>query len=189
MAPSDDPGELRTALIIGELGSAVDQPITVEIVGNVLSRDGSLNFRGSSIPVTPLESGPRMVMAAQVPEGEWTLGKVATRLPWGGGSGCPIGTRQIIRVTWDGGVKKPDGSEADSSVRDGYEVTVTSSTGQFRTVSPLALADIGDGDNNHLLCLDVTDTPSAVRLPGGLLIDPRNDLSLDSRILVSRYIH
>lgn len=105
LAPADDPGELRTALLIGEYGSITDQPVRVEIVGNVLSKDRSVNFRGASGRVTPLESGPSLVWAERVPQSAWALGRPATRLPWGGGNGCPVGTTQVVRVSWDGGVK------------------------------------------------------------------------------------
>ena len=186
MAPADDPGELRTALLAGQFGSAEDQPARVEIVGNVLSQDGAVNFRGAAIPVTPLEKGPSLVWAERVPEAQWALGRTATRLPWGGGSGCPDGTAQVVRVTWDGGVKKIDGGDADASVGQLYEVTVTGADGAARTVTPAALADLGDGDNNHELCLDVTDPAVSVRFPGGHLTDPNDDPNDDTAITVTR---
>ena len=34
--------------------------------------------------------------------------------PWGGGSGCPEGTRQVIRATWEGGVTLPGGGEVET---------------------------------------------------------------------------
>ncbi|HAJ45624.1 MAG TPA: hypothetical protein DCL54_03470, partial [Alphaproteobacteria bacterium] len=71
LAPADDPGELRTALLAGELGSAKDQPMTVEIVGNVLSRDGTVNFKGARVAATRLEAGPTMVWAEIVPQAQW----------------------------------------------------------------------------------------------------------------------
>lgn len=186
LAPADDPGELRTALVIGQYGSADDPPATVEIVGNVLSLDGTLNFRGAAITVTRLESGPSLVWAERVPEAEWSLGRPATRLPWGGGDGCPEGTAQVVRVTWDGGVSKRDGGQADMVEGRLYEVTVTAPDGRAYAVRPMALADLGDGDNNHELCLDVTDPAVSVRFPAGHLIDPRGDLNDDTGITVTR---
>jgi hypothetical protein len=186
LAPADDPGELRTALVIGEYGSAKDQPVLVEIVGNVLSKDGTVNFRGASTRVTPLESGPSLVWAERVPEAEWALGRAATRLPWGGGNGCPEHTSQVVRVAWDGGVKKSDGSEADQAIGRLYQVTVIGSDGSARSVTPMALADLGDGDNNHALCLDVADPAVSVRFPAGHLTDPRDDVNEVTAITVTR---
>jgi hypothetical protein len=186
LAPADDPGELRTALLIGEYGSAKDQPARVEIVGSVLSKDHLVNFRGASVKVTPLESGPALVWAERVPQAAWALGRKATRLPWGGGDGCPVGTAQVVRVTWDGGIKKRDGGDADSGVGMLYAVTVIGPEGTTRIVKPMALADLGDGDNNHALCLDVADPAVSIRFPAGHLTDPRDDLNGDTQVAVTR---
>jgi len=185
LAPADDPGELRTALVIGQYGSLADQPATVEITGNVLSLDGTVNFKGASVAATPLESGPSLVWAERVPQAQWALGRAATRLPWGGGDGCPVGTAQVVRVAWDGGVRKTDGTEADLSTGQLYEVTVKASDGATRSVTPAALANLGDGDNNHELCLDVADPAMSVRMPAGNLIDPRDDVNDETVIAVT----
>ena len=175
LAPADDPGELRTVLLIGQYGSINDQPETVEIVGNVLSKDNSLNFKGASVAVTPLENGPSLVAAEFVPQTEWMLDHPGTTLPFGGGTGCPIGTSQVLRVTWEGGVTKPNGKDADEVERDLYEVTYELATGSTSTRTPFALADLGDGDNNHKLCLSSEESVKAVSFPAGRLTDPRND--------------
>ncbi len=183
LAPADDPGELRTALLAGEYGSAADQPVTVEIIGNVLSLDGTVNFRGARVAVTPLEAGPTMVWAELVPQAQWELGRPATRLPWGGGERCPEGTVQVVRVTWGGGVTKPDGADpADDVERQLYQVTTIGAGGSTAVITPFALADLNDGDNNHLLCLDTTDVVTSVFFPAGYLTDPREDLNPDTAI-------
>lgn len=185
LAPADDPGELRTALLAGEYGSAEDQPVTVEIIGHVLSLDGSVTFKGASVAVTPLEAGPSMVWAEIVPEAQWELGREATRLPWGGGERCPVGTKQVLRVAWSGGVTKPDGPDpADDKERQLYKVSIIRSGGATAEIAPFALADLNDGDNNHLLCLDTTDTVTSVSLPAGYLTDPREDLNPDTTVLL-----
>ena len=187
LAPADDPGELRTALLAGEFGSAKDQPVKVEIKGNVLSLDGSVNFKGASVAVTPLEAGPTMVWAEIVPEAQWELGKQATKLPWGGGSRCPVGTKQVVRVTWSGGVTKPGGRDsADEKERQLYKVTIVRPRGAKNVITPFSLADLNDGDNNHLLCLDTTDSATSVFFPAGNLADPREDLNPDTNISVSQ---
>lgn len=184
LAPADDPGELRTALLTGEYGSFKDQPVMVEVTGNVLSRDGVVNFQGARIAVTPLEAGPSMVLAERVPSSQWELGRPATRLPWGGGSRCPLGTKQVIRVAWGGGVTKPNGSaSADDKERQLYRVSIVRPDGQKAEITPFALADLNDGDNNHLLCLDTTDTVQSVFFPAGYLTDPREDLNPDTTIV------
>lgn len=182
LAPADDPGELRTALLAGNYGSAQDEPVTVEIIGNVLSLDGTLNFKGAKVEVTPLTAGPTMVFAEIVPQAQWQLGGRATALPWGGGSRCPVGTKKVVRVTWGGGVRKNDGKDADDTVRALYRLTTLTSTGIKADISPFVLADLNDGDNNHLLCLDKTDPVLSVFFPAGHLIDPRDDLNPDTSV-------
>jgi hypothetical protein len=186
LAPADDPGELRTALLAGEFGGPEDQPARVEIVGNILSIDRSLNFRGDSIGVTRLEEGATIVLAESVPKERWDLGKAGTRLRWGGGTACPSGTKNVVRVVWAGGVSKPGGDEADEKVREQYSVTVRKSNGVASDVVPFALADLNDGDNNHLLCLDTEETPESVAFPAGFLADPRGDLNPNTRAVISK---
>lgn len=177
LAPADDPGELRTVLLTGEYGSADDQPVSVEVVGNILSIDNSVNFKGAEIPAVRLELGPTMVWAERVPEADWDLDGPATRIPWGGGSKCPSGTRQVVRVAWNGGVTKPGGEPANAEEGALYKITVADETGDQSEITPMALADLGDGDNNHLLCLDNAARVVSVSFPAGHLTDPREDLN------------
>ncbi len=180
--PASDPGELRTALLAGFYGSAEDEPVTVEIVGNVLSLDGTVNFKGASAEATPLEAGPTMVWAEIVPETQWELGGKATSFPWGGGSRCPFGTEQVVRVTWSGGITKPGGDPADDNERKLYKVTTVGADDKTAEITPFALADLKDGDNNHLLCLGTTDAVKSVFFPAGHVTDPREDLNPDTTI-------
>jgi hypothetical protein len=185
MAPALDLGELRTALLLGEFGSADDDPpATVTVVGNVLSRDGRFNFKGATIAVTPLAPGPTLVYAETLPEAQWKLGVSAGA--FGSGTGCPLGTTQAVRAVWAGGVTiPPDGDEAGDAERDLYRVELVDAAGTTSTVVPFALADRDDGDNNHLLCLDVPGTPRQVFFPAGYLIDPNGDLNPDTTIAVT----
>lgn len=186
LAPADDPGELRTALLAGEFGSADDEPVLVEITGDVLSLDGTVNFKGASVDVTPLKDGPSLVWAETVPQTQWELGGKATKLPWGTGSRCPVGTAQVVRVTWNGGITKPGGKPADDKERKLYQVETTQPEGNHAELTPFALADLGDGDNNHLLCLDSTDPVSSVFFPAGHVTDPREDLNQDTSISLNQ---
>jgi hypothetical protein len=184
-APADDIGEARTILIIGQYGSAEDQPASVEIVGNLLSKDRQLNFLGTRTTVIALEEGPTMVWAEVVPEPEWELGKPATSFPGGGGDGCPLGTKQVVRVTWAGGVTKPDGQDIDDIERAAYRVTMSFSDKGETELVPFAIGDRGDGDNNHELCLDRAGLPLHVVFPAGLVTDPREDLNPRTQTVVT----
>ncbi len=186
LAPADDKGEYRTALFAGHYGSIDDQPVKVEVVGNLLSIDNTINFKGASVEVTPLEEGATMIWAEVVPEDQWKMGQEATPLPWGGSSGVPEGTKQVVRVTWAGGITKPGGDEVDDVERVQYKVTVLKEDGSEIEVTPFALADLVDGDNNHLLCLDVAGTPQSVYFPAGYMTDPREDLNPETTIIISK---
>lgn len=186
MAPADDPGELRTALLIGQFGGPDDQPALIEITGNVLSLHHQVNFKGASIEPTALELGPSLVFAEIVPESEWALGRVASGLPWGGGDGCPDGTRQIVRVTWNGGVTPVTNARGAGLVPDSYTVKVIKPDGASAEIPPFAIADQGDGDNNHKLCLDVSDPAMQVWFAGGQVTDPRGDLNAGTSIKVTK---
>lgn len=185
LAPADDGGELRTALLAGEYGSIDDQPARVEIVGNLLSIDRSVNFKGASITPIALEAGPTIILAELIPEDQAEFGKQPTPLPWGGGSGCPVGTAQVVNVTWVGGVTKSGGRDADDVERQQYRVTVQQADGSEAEVAPRALADLNDGDNDHRLCLDLDGTPKAVFFPAGFLTDPRDDPNPDTSMPIS----
>lgn len=184
MFPAIDAGELRTALLMGEFGSATtDPPMMVEIVGHLLSLDKKVNFKSAQIEVTPLSLGPTLIMAEPVPQTQWQLGKAGG--PRGGGSGCPTGTLQAVRVVWAGGVEKADGTEPGETERQLYQITISQNDGSTRLISPFALADLGDGDNNHLLCLDQLGAPRTVAFPAGHLVDPNHDLNPDTTVIVT----
>ena len=182
LRPALDEGEGRTVLLIGEFGDAdEDPPVKVEVVGDLLSdgaTGGPVNFRGTTVDVTPLDAGPSLVLAEVVPAGEWSVS--------GRGSRCPADTRQVIRVTWAGGVRPPSGDDAGDTERALYRVTVERADGTRAEIAPAALADLGDNDNNHHLCLDTEDPPLSVAFPGGHLVDPNQDLNPDTRIDISR---
>ena len=177
--PALDEGELRTILLIGEYGSAENQPVQVDIVGNLLSVDGSLNFRNSSSTVIALEEGPTLIYAEVVPESQWDIGKeLSTGLRFGApGNGCPEGTQLVVRVVWTGGITKPGGDEIDDVERLAYKVFVEDDAEELNMIVPFAVADLRDGDNNHELCLDTTAKPLRVEFPAGLMTDPIEDLN------------
>jgi len=174
--PATDAGELRTVLLMGEFGNADgDAPATVEIAGHIHSIEGILDFRGASVDVTPLASGPTLVLAERF---DPDLPDVGLGLRRTRGNACPAeATLQAVRVVWAGGVTLPNGNEPGEAERDLYRVTVRADDGSTREITPVALADLGDGDNNHLLCLDTADTPLSVAFPAHVLTDPNDDLN------------
>lgn len=186
LAPADDKGELRTALLVGQFGSMEDQPAKVEIVGNLLSMDKSLNFKGASANAIALEVGPTIILAEHLSIDQLDLKKQATELPFGGGTGCPAGTTQAVNAVWVGGVSKRGGGDAEDDERQQYRVTIQRDDGSTTDVTPFALADLQDGDNNHLLCLDVPGLPISVSLPANFLQDPRGDLNPNTQRAVTR---
>ena len=174
LRPAGDPGEHRTVLLIGEFGDAADDPPVQVLVVDDLFSDGvtagPVNFRGTQVHVTPLDAGPSLV-----------LGEVVTG---DGRSDCPDGTQQVVRATWAGGVRRPDGDDAGDAERALYRVTVQRADGSRDEVLPAALADLGDRDNNHLLCLDTPAPAVSVSFPAGHLVDPNQDLNPDTRVAV-----
>jgi hypothetical protein len=184
LAPANDLGEFRTVLLVGEYGSIDDQPVEVEIVGNLLSIDQEVNFKGKSVGVVRLEEGPSMVLAQVIPKNEWRVGQRATFGP-GGGSGAHPDTKQAIRITWEGGITKPGGGEVDDKERLLYKLIILNPGGVLAEVTPFAIADLKDGDNNHMLCLDVDGIPQSVSFPAGYVTDPREDLNPDTTIEVT----
>lgn len=182
LRPANDEGELRTVLLIGEFGDADDDPpAMVMVVGDLLS-DGvtgaPVNFRGARAQVIPLDAGPTLVLAEIVPQKVWTVS--------GRGSACPMETKQVVRATWAGGVRLPGGEEPGDSERLLYHVTVTHPDGSNEVIAPTVLADLGDNDNNHLLCLDTTAPAITVSFPAGHLVDPNQDLNPATQVRVGR---
>ena len=174
-------GELRTVLLIGELGEAAnDPPVKVLVVDDLLSdrmTGRSVNFRGAETHVIPLDAGPTLVLAEVVPEDGWSMS--------GRGPTCPAGTRQMVRATWAGGVRLPNGDDPGDAERALYRVTVERPDGSRDEIAPADLAELGDSDNNHLLCLGTADTAVSVAFPAGHLVDPNRDLNPDTAVAVA----
>lgn len=183
LLPATDAGELRTVLLVGEFGDAkTDPPVSVEIIGHLRSIDGTMDFRGAQIDVTPLAPGPSLVMAeiADLAAQDPGLGQRRTD-----GDDCPSeGILQAVRVVWAGGVTLANGDEPGDAERDLYRVKVRAADGTERDIAPVALADLGDGDNNHLLCLDTGDAPVSVAFPAGIFTDPNDDLNPATSVAV-----
>lgn len=177
LRPADDLGEFRTALVIGQFGSEEDAPMRVDITGDVLSLDRTLNFRGATAEVIPLAAGPSMIFAEEIAPNYWSLGAEGD---------CPReGLKTMVRAVWVGGITKPGGDEIDSEEMALYRVSLERPDGTVTEVTPYAVGDLHDNDNNHELCLDVAGTPLEVFFPAGALTDPNEDLNGDTRIAVT----
>lgn len=94
------------------------------------------------------------------------------------------GIEQAVRVVWAGGVTLENGDEPGDAERDLDRVTVRAADGIEREITPTALANLGDGDNNHLLCLDTSDIPVSVSFPAGILTNPNDDLNPATSVAV-----
>ena len=180
LRPADDEGENRTVLLIGEFGNAeTDPPIRVSIVGDLHSDSEDskpLNFKGLYTDVILLDSGPALILAERVPREVWSKERRGTM--------CPDSSRQVIRVTWTGGVRLPNGNELGEIERSLYRIELEGENDRRLSLQPDYLADLEDRDNNHLLCLDSEFPAISVSFPAGHLVDPNRDLNLDSFVLV-----
>jgi hypothetical protein len=152
----------------------------VLVVDDLLSDTATgeqVNFRGTQTAVIPLADGPTLVWASIVPKQIWSQ---ADR-----GSSCPTDTKQVVRVTWAGGVRLPNGDELGDAERTLYDVTIAQTNGETEEINPTDLGDLRDNDNNHLLCLNTSAVAKSVAFPAGHLVDPNGDLNPDSRIDIS----
>ncbi|MGY8695494.1 MAG: hypothetical protein ACKVGW_15050, partial [Verrucomicrobiia bacterium] len=107
-----------------------------------------MDFNDTETDVIPLDAGPTLVLAEVISEDEWSKP--------GRGSACPPNTQQVVRVTWAGGVRLPSGDELGDAERALYRVTVEHPDGSREEIAPATLAELGDRDNNHFLCLNTT---------------------------------
>lgn len=164
--PANESSENHTVLLIGDLGSAADPPVRVEIV-SPLSLVGAAPEAavGLEVAVTALADGPRLVLAFPLTRSE--------------GLDCPSSAAQGIAVVWAGGVVPATGKDDDDH-RRAYEVDVDDGS-----VVPAALGDLNDNDNYVHLCLDLAGVPRSVHAVAGVVVDPAGDANVDSRVDVA----
>lgn len=166
LRPADGALERHTVLLIGDLGGAQDPPVRVEVVGDVVLEAGGQG-RGLEVIVTPLEAGPTLVLAMA-----YEAGTVE--------SDCPTGTKQIVQVTWAGGVQPKVGATQEDH-RKMYRVMTAEGA-----VTPSGLGDLDDNDNYVHLCLGTSANASEVNAQAGILVDPRGDLNPSTSVTVRR---
>ena len=154
--PADEPLELRTVLLTGDFGTFGETPLRVEVAGPVLTVDGESLLGLNTEDITPLEDGPRVVLAERfAPDTNGLAGE------------CPDGTVQVVQLTWEGGVTGPDNAALGEDQRLGTLVLLEDGS----TVNPLALVD--DDPDNHVLACLAEDSPAQwVVVNTGLFHDP-----------------
>ena len=170
--PAIEAFELRTLLLIGEYGEYPDnEPIEVEIVGELKSRDGQ-ELKGQKIAVTPLAEGPFISYAEYF--------KIDDQYPYvekGDGCDCPKSeTHLVVRTVWSGGVRSKEGKELGETERKHFYVKLLLNQDTIE-VSPFKIADTNDNENNIDLCIKETGIPISVRAAANIAIDPRDDLN------------
>lgn len=173
--PANGASEHHTVLLIGQFGSGTeDPPVKLEIVGPLPLEDGG-DARGLvSTHVTPLAAGPSLLIGLRYAPGELS------------GTSCPApATKQIVQVTWSGGVSAVGGGALGDAQRERMHVTVTEPGGQSRELVPFALADLGDNDNYVQLCLEDSAPAVSVRVEAGTCVDPRGDPNEETSVNVS----
>ena len=154
--PADEPLEQRTVLLTGDFGTFGETPLRVEVTGPLLTFDGESLLGVSTEEITPLEAGPRVVLAERfAPNTDGLAGE------------CPDDTAQVVQLTWEGGVTGPANAALGEDQRLGTWVLLEDGA----TVNPLALVD--DDPDNHVLACLAEDSPAQwVLVHTGLFHDP-----------------
>ncbi len=169
--PSHDAGERRSVVLFGEFGDAdSDPPVSVSLVGEILTV-GGVDISQTALPVDviPLADGPSLVYAETVEPD--SVGSVE-------------GSKLVLRAVWAGGIVGVDGSEVTEQIWSQYVLSGVDIDGKPIDLTPIAIADLNDSDNNHLLYFDQSITPEILFLPEGLVIDPNGDFNADTFITV-----
>lgn len=159
LRPADEPLENRTVLLAGDFGTPEAPPGAVRVVGELRDLEGNTVRGASTTTIVPLRAGPSLVLAERF--APTTAGLAGE---------CPPATKQVVQLTWEGGVTGPDGADLGEAQRTA--VTVTLEDG--RKVMPIALAD-DDPDNIVHACLDDTTPATSVAVVADRFHDPADD--------------
>ena len=183
LSPADGESENSTVLMLGEFGSADDQPISVEIVGDLYSLDNDVNYKGESIGVIPLESGPSIVNAKIVSTDLFDTGNFIGGIPENG---------LVVQTTWDGGVTKPNGQELNEDDFQYFTAIFRDENADLIEAQPGAMSDLDDGDNHQLPYFEFDEDVNvetlelvSVSVEGGFVTDPNGDVNDASEVIVT----
>ena len=183
LKPASEEFELRTVLLIGEYGNHPDNPpISVKIVGDIMSRSGQ-NYKGQNVGVIPLPEGPVISYAEY-----FTFDEDYPYVKRGRGCDCPKDeTEMVVRAVWSGGVRALNGKDPGDNEHKAFDVTIVQGSDTIK-IKPYKLADLKDNDNNLDLCLKEKGIPILVETEAGILMDPRDDANPATRKeIVSRW--
>jgi len=183
LRPATEPFELRTILLVGELGTYPgNEPVRIEIVGDLMSRTG-VNFKGQSVEVIPLEDGPILSYAEyfDIRDENYPYNTKKRCCD------CPREiTTQVVKAVWAGGVHFDDNVTTDE-VAKAWTVTLVQA-GDTIQAKPFLLADLNDNDNNLDLCLTEAGTPIRLHVEAHTAMDPRDDYNPYTKVpIVSRW--
>lgn len=155
LAPADEDDELQTVLLVGELGSVEDPPARIAITGELLAVDGT-DFSGlETDDIDTFEAGPEVVLAKVGPAQETCRS---------------LGSTDEIQTTWQGGVTGPQNSEPGPDQLAGF--TVIDVDGALFPI--LGFDDLGDDDNDVVVCIPAGLTPATLEVRAATLFDPTN---------------
>jgi len=184
--PADEENEDRTVLLAGDFGDSQGVvPVSVAIVGDLLGEapeGGEVQLKGLTASVTPFDDGPSILIAEIIEDDELELEATVRRM----GEACPSeSTRQAVRLIWSGGVTNNNRELTLPRLRF-YEVQLLRSDGASEWITPFAMGDLNDWDNNQDLCLDSDGTPKAVRVAAETVSDPSGHWNDAQEIAVIR---
>ena len=169
LAPANENGENRTVLLLGEFGTAVNNPpVEVRVVGDLLTIDiisGESACSEITTNVIPLADGPSLFFAQRID---------------GNLNECSSGT-QTIQVAWNGGIT-PYISDDNESDLFQYYIGYSESAGDLVPHVPISIADINDNDNFHQLCFSTSDEIVKISMMANTVEDPNHDPNLYSEI-------
>jgi hypothetical protein len=183
LPPANEEFELRTALLIGEYGNYPEnQPVSVKIIGDLMSRTGQ-NYKGQSVKVIPLEEGPILSYAEY-----FTFNEDYPYVEKGRGCDCPKNeTKMVVKAVWSGGVRATNGDELGASELNDFKVIMVMESDTI-SVTPFQLADLSDNDNNIDLCLKEDGIPIRLEVNENIAIDPNDDKNPKTEIgILSRW--
>ena len=176
---ANENGENRTVLLIGEFGTAINNPpVEIRIVGDLFTADTLtgesacseiINLNGvTTTNVIPLDDGPSLFFAQRID---------------GNLNECNSGT-QTIQVAWDGGITPYISGDTESDLFQ-YYVGYSDNNGVLIPHVPFSIADINDNDNFHQLCFSTSDEIVKISMMANTVEDPNQDPNLYSEIDVS----
>lgn len=159
LRPAFESLEQRTVLLIGPFSPGESLPLSIEIVEQLEDVDGNSLVGLRIEKVTPLASGPSLVLAE----------RFAANISGLEGE-CPEETAQAVQLTWEGGVTGPQGADLAEAQRTAVSVLLDNGD----SVHPLILAD-DDPDNNVIACIAETSPAVSVSVVAGFFHDPGDD--------------